>query len=250
MPVLEQQSDLLQQFAHGDLAAFEMLFRQYQSEVYRWTVHIVRDPGAAEDLTIETFWRIYKAHARFDPTRSFAAWARKIATNAALDYLKTARPEVALLQDFPARGAADPVIQRDIREHTQRAFRQLPAKLQVAATLALIRAASQRSCRGTGHFRRSGQTARVSRAPPIKKKLETTRCRTMNNKEDEKIQTLLKQAMAPVDRELERDLWPQMLRRLEQRAAAVPWFDWALLALLVVGLLISPHTIPVLLYHL
>jgi len=138
MPVLEQQSDLLQQFAHGDLAAFEMLFRQYQSEVYRWTVRIVRDPGAAEDLTIETFWRIYKAHARFDPTRSFAAWARKIATNAALDYLKTARPEVALLQDFPARGAADPVIQRDIREHTQRAFRQLPAKLQVAATLALI----------------------------------------------------------------------------------------------------------------
>jgi len=138
MPVLEQQSDLLQQFAHGDLAAFETLFRQYQSEVYRWTVRIVRDPAAAEDLTIETFWRIYKAHARFDSERSFGAWARKVATNAALDYLKTLRPEVALVQDFPAHGAPDPVIQRDIRERTQRAFRQLPPKLQVAATLALI----------------------------------------------------------------------------------------------------------------
>jgi RNA polymerase sigma-70 factor (ECF subfamily) len=138
MPLLEQQSDLLQQFAQGDLAAFEVLFRQYQSEVYRWTVRIVRDPGAAEDLTIETFWRIYRAHARFDPTRSFGAWARKVATNAALDYLKTRRPEVALLHDFPASDATDPVILRDIRERTQRAFRQLPAKLQVAATLALI----------------------------------------------------------------------------------------------------------------
>lgn len=72
----------------------------------------------------------------------------------------------------------------------------------------------------------------------------------MNNKQDEKIQTLLKQAMPPTDRELNRDLWPQMLRRLEQRTSAVPWFDWALVALLVVGLLVSPHTIPVLLYHL
>jgi hypothetical protein len=72
----------------------------------------------------------------------------------------------------------------------------------------------------------------------------------MNNKEDERIRTLLKQAMPPVDREPERDLWPNMLRRLEQRAAAVPWFDWALLALLVLGLFFSPSTIPVLLYHL
>jgi RNA polymerase sigma-70 factor (ECF subfamily) len=61
-----------------------------------------------------------------------------VATNAALDYLKTARPEVALLQDFPAQDSPDPVVQRDIRERTQRAFRQLPAKLQVAVTLALI----------------------------------------------------------------------------------------------------------------
>jgi hypothetical protein len=72
----------------------------------------------------------------------------------------------------------------------------------------------------------------------------------MNNKEDERIHALLKQAMPPVDRELDRDLWPHMLRRLEQRAAAVPWFDWALLALLVLGLFFSPSTIPVLLYHL
>jgi hypothetical protein len=72
----------------------------------------------------------------------------------------------------------------------------------------------------------------------------------MNNQEDAKIQTLLKQAMPPVENELECDLWPQMLRRLEQRTTAVPWFDWALLALLVVGLFVSPRTIPVLLYHL
>jgi len=138
MELLEQQSELLEQFARGELAAFETLFRQFQSEVYRWIVRIVRDPGVAEDLTIETFWRIYRAHARFDPRRSFAAWARRIATNAALDHLKSARAETPLVQDFPATSSPDPGIQRDIREQTERAFHGLPAKLQVTAILALV----------------------------------------------------------------------------------------------------------------
>jgi len=137
MELLEQHV-LLQQFAHGDLQAFETLFRQFQGEVYRWIMRMVRDPGTAEDLTVETFWRIYRAHARFDPGRSFGAWARRIATNAVLDYLKTARPEIALAQDLPAAESLNPGVQRDIRERTAQAFRQLPAKLQVAATLALI----------------------------------------------------------------------------------------------------------------
>ena len=49
----------LERFATGDVDAFEALFRQYQGELYGWIVRIVRHPGAAEELTIETFWRIY-----------------------------------------------------------------------------------------------------------------------------------------------------------------------------------------------
>lgn len=71
----------LERFTRGDIQAFEALFREYQGEVYGWIIRIVHDSGAAEDLTIETFWRIYRARARFDPCRSFGAWARRIATN-------------------------------------------------------------------------------------------------------------------------------------------------------------------------
>jgi RNA polymerase sigma-70 factor (ECF subfamily) len=54
--------ELLQRFAAGDLDAFESLFRQYQREVYRWEMRIVRDPAMAEDLIVEAFWRAHKAH--------------------------------------------------------------------------------------------------------------------------------------------------------------------------------------------
>ena len=70
--------DLLERFVRGDLDAFEILFRQFQPEVYGWILRIVRNKSAAEDLILEAFWRVYKARARFDPTRPFGAWARRL----------------------------------------------------------------------------------------------------------------------------------------------------------------------------
>lgn len=131
--------ELLERFAAGDLEAFEALFRQHQGEVYRWTVRMVRDTGAAEDLTVEAFWRIYRARQRFDPAAgNFRAWARRIATNAALDHLRHARKETALSGDYPAAPKGDSAVSRELRGHLRRAFLELPAKYRLVATLALI----------------------------------------------------------------------------------------------------------------
>jgi hypothetical protein len=72
----------------------------------------------------------------------------------------------------------------------------------------------------------------------------------MNDHNDEKIRELLKQSLSGTNQELEHDLWPQMLARMDERPAAVPWFDWALLAAAALCLLLVPNTIPLLLYHL
>lgn len=74
----------------------------------------------------------------------------------------------------------------------------------------------------------------------------------MNQTNNEKLHLLLKKALPPVaDAELQRDLWPLMLRRLEApRPLRVPWFDWALAVAPPVGLAFFPEMIPVLLYFL
>src|SRR5258707_7402094 len=102
--------ELLERFAAGDLDAFESLFRQYQGEVYRWVMRIVRDPAVAEDLTVETFWRVHKAHAGFDPEANFAAWLRRIATNLALDHLRKRRPCVEVPQQLAAEREPDSLV--------------------------------------------------------------------------------------------------------------------------------------------
>jgi hypothetical protein len=72
----------------------------------------------------------------------------------------------------------------------------------------------------------------------------------MNEQEDKKLRELLKASIGPVNQELKTDLWPAMLRRLGERSATVPWYDWALLALLALWFFLSPGVIPVFLYHL
>ena len=132
----------LERFTRGDIQAFEALFREYQGEVYGWIIRIVHDSAAAEDLTIETFWRIYRARARFDPCRSFGAWARRIATNLALEHLSRRRPEKSLDNGVPIRalgtGTPDPAIAADVCARVLAAFDELPAKLRVTVRLAMI----------------------------------------------------------------------------------------------------------------
>jgi len=135
--------ELLEQFVLGNLDAFETLFRQFQRDVYSWVLRIVRDPAAAEDLTVETFWRIYRSRACFDPAQSFGAWARRIATNVALDHLRKVRAEVALPEDLSQGPPSNPALQQETRDQIARCFRRLPAKLQVVATLALIEERSE-----------------------------------------------------------------------------------------------------------
>jgi hypothetical protein len=76
----------------------------------------------------------------------------------------------------------------------------------------------------------------------------------MSNEEIKNMKELLKQAVARVPgSELRRDLWPEMLRKLDEQPLpvhSVPWFDWVLAAILSAVLILFPGSIPALLYHL
>jgi|SRR5438552_3126736 len=130
--------ELLQRFVAGELDAFESLFRQHQRDVYRWIVRIVRDPAMAEDLTVETFWRMHRARAGFNPEGNFTAWLRRIATNLALDHLRRRRPYADLPDELAAEQKPDSAVQQQTRLALRKAFAELPPRLRVVAQLGLV----------------------------------------------------------------------------------------------------------------
>lgn len=148
--------------------AFETLFRQHQHAVYSWIFRMVRDTGVAEDLTVETFWHIYRAWPRFDPQREFAPWARRIATRVALDWLRAQPREHTepreFFADLTARPAADPAVVHELRDKIAKALHRLPPKLRATALLAIVEECPQKEIAAAFGISISAVKLRVFRA--------------------------------------------------------------------------------------
>jgi len=73
----------------------------------------------------------------------------------------------------------------------------------------------------------------------------------MNQWTDEKLREALKAAFPPGAPEAPvRDLWPQMLRRMEATGPLVSWLDWTVVAVSGMLLLLLPGAAPILFYFL
>jgi RNA polymerase sigma-70 factor, ECF subfamily len=131
--------ELLERFAAGDVDAFETLFRRYQGDVFRWIMRIVRNRATAEDLTVEAFWKMYRARAQFDAARgNCTGWLRRIATNVALDHLRKVRREVPLPEDPPDVGRPPAAEQAELRRAIISAMGRLSPRLSAVVSLALV----------------------------------------------------------------------------------------------------------------
>ena len=71
----------------GDAEAQAALVRRTQAEVWRFCAALV-DPGAADDLTQETFLRAFKALPGFEARSGIRTWLLGIARRACADHLR------------------------------------------------------------------------------------------------------------------------------------------------------------------
>jgi RNA polymerase sigma-70 factor (ECF subfamily) len=85
----------------GDEKAYRELVQRYERQVFTLARRMVGSAEDAEDLTQETFVRMFKALDRYDPSRPFAAWLYTIASRLAIDHLRRrrVRPMAALPRD-------------------------------------------------------------------------------------------------------------------------------------------------------
>jgi RNA polymerase sigma-70 factor (ECF subfamily) len=83
--------DLARRVLERDDRAFEALFERYGEMIRRHLARIVRDDAAAQDLVQEVFLRVWTRAEQWDARGPFKAWLYRIATNLALNHLRTVR---------------------------------------------------------------------------------------------------------------------------------------------------------------
>jgi RNA polymerase sigma-70 factor, ECF subfamily len=83
--------ELMAQVRVGDAGAFEALCDRYSPLLRRHLLRMLRDADAAEDQLQETLLRVWTHAAQWDGRGTLRAWLFRVATNLALNYVRTIR---------------------------------------------------------------------------------------------------------------------------------------------------------------
>ena len=143
---LKNDAEVAVEALRGSGAACEALVRRFERPVYNLIARLVQDPGMAEDLTQESFVKMFRALGTFDPQQRFSSWLFRIAHNTALDWLRRSRPQVVSLddpEDAVSHGAlaaaapptADPVERAALGEALEAAMQTLRPAHRAAVAL-------------------------------------------------------------------------------------------------------------------
>lgn len=79
---------LMSQLAQGSHFAFEELLSRYETAVITFCYAFMRSREASEDIAQETFMRVFRNSARYQPVAKFTTWLYKIAANLCINELK------------------------------------------------------------------------------------------------------------------------------------------------------------------
>ena len=121
--------------------AFNQLVRKYQQRVYWHVRQMVVDHQDADDLTQDTFVKVWKHLANFRRDASLYTWIYRIATNECLNFLSAKRrrfflPLSDVTAELTAKVAADPGLAGDeVEQKLQQAILRLPDKQRLVFNL-------------------------------------------------------------------------------------------------------------------
>lgn len=138
---LDRDQRLLALVGEGDRAAFETLYDRYGARVMGFLHGMCRDRQVAEDLTQETFLRVWSAAPRWRPTGRVSTWIFQIAkrrwfTRRARRLLRREREaSAAARRRGPDAGPEAVLLAREEGERLARALAGLSARLRLVFVL-------------------------------------------------------------------------------------------------------------------
>ncbi len=107
--------ELMALIVEQNSGALETLYDRYAGGVYSLALRMLRDPGAAQEVTQDAFFSVWRRASSYKPSRgSVTAWLFSIAHNRAIDELRRRRGDIHLqygvdLTNKPSDGRDDPV---------------------------------------------------------------------------------------------------------------------------------------------
>ena len=123
----DRETELMLRVKVGDRAAFAELYGLYQKPLVNYLFRLCFNRPLAEDLLQETFLRIWKAAATYEPTAKVSTYVFRIAHNLFLN--EAARKREIALEGADNEMRADPASdlgRREVQSAVKKAIEGLP----------------------------------------------------------------------------------------------------------------------------
>lgn len=91
--------ELVTSFIAGDQRAFEDLVRRFQKRIYSLAYHILGNHFDADEVTQETFVRVFKRRKELHNVNYFSTFLARVATNYSIDLLRKRKIQRSVAED-------------------------------------------------------------------------------------------------------------------------------------------------------
>lgn len=157
-PLIAEVSDqdLTRRSLSGDKTAFKILMQRHRTDLYYFAVRHLREAEDSYDVVQETFISVWESLSRYDSSKSFEVWLRRIALNKCRDKLRKAfvRRLITRFTDSdavaieavpdPSPTAADILTASTAQRRFDTALANLPDRLREPLVLTLWEGFSQK----------------------------------------------------------------------------------------------------------
>src|SRR5271165_4456800 len=92
----ESDEALMERYARGDAAAFELLYRRHEMRVWRYLERNVNNRATADELMQEVWFAVARDAPRYRPTARFTTSLFTIAHHRLIDLIRSRRHQVSL----------------------------------------------------------------------------------------------------------------------------------------------------------
>ena len=93
-------NETLVAFVQGEQKGFRGVFKAYYTDIVYFAWKLTSNWEEAQDITIETFYKLFKMHDRFSTTNNIRAFLFITARNHCFNYLKAQQRKVSYSTDF------------------------------------------------------------------------------------------------------------------------------------------------------
>lgn len=133
---MDQDQDLLLfgQVKNNDLSAYELVFKKYYKELYRFAFTYVRDGVIAEEMAQEVFLYIWEKRSQIEIQTTLKTYLYSAVKNKCLNYIKLELPKQQAMSDVSEvllsvnEQKVDDHENEKLKDYIQSAINELPKK--------------------------------------------------------------------------------------------------------------------------